>query len=434
MKFGKLYKSAQHDAWVDYYIDYKGLKKVLKLAYDSQGSTTAFHEELWNQISQVNSFFCETEHRLLQQLPAALASAASAESASLFAAVLALHRFVVLNYVAVLKIVKKHDKAAERAGQPAIRRAVVEHIFSLAFIMSFEYSYLFRETWCALATADTTIAHAFSATSVLGSVLGGAASQGEAPSSGTSATAPTDGRGRSASESGTSVGLSFSSMRSLATLKGASTVTHRSVTSSPSSSSAVDATSYSDRRATDARLLPCTTITEIEIERLLGLGASAEQYFPKAVSAGEWLDGSNTAQPTQREPSPHNVHASASSPSGSERERSSGRIVVPSRRPAVADDADGCMVTIAPAQAATSNSGASEAASEGFFESAAESVAESAIGSAFGSVLENATDMLLRPRAIVAGRDASLHVYAGGCSPRVSHAIEEPALMFELEA
>eukprot|EP00965_Chrysotila_dentata_P173110 5712570-Pleurochrysis_carterae.AAC.3 len=55
MKFGKLYKSAQHDAWVDYYIDYKGLKKVLKLAYDSQGSTTAFHEELWNQISQASS-------------------------------------------------------------------------------------------------------------------------------------------------------------------------------------------------------------------------------------------------------------------------------------------------------------------------------------------------------------------------------------------
>lgn len=65
--------------------------------------------------------------------------AISADRAAFFKEVSELHAFCVLNYLAVLKIVKKHDKHSQKP----MAQQVIEHIFSQAFYLSLEHSYLY---------------------------------------------------------------------------------------------------------------------------------------------------------------------------------------------------------------------------------------------------------------------------------------------------
>ena len=195
MKFGKRYKAAQQASWI--YIDYKELKTLLKRLGELSGpeldqGELQFRQDLYNEIDQVNAFFLERERELIagmsllsldagsarsaiarsgtaqgatisrsattgnSAVTSASAAAAVAPSATVasgssewrdrfISEVYALQRFVVLNYLAVLKIVKKHDKHfVERSVSNDVR----EHIFGLAFVLSLEHSYLFAE--CAL--------------------------------------------------------------------------------------------------------------------------------------------------------------------------------------------------------------------------------------------------------------------------------------------
>ena len=135
MKFGKRLKAAVVEGWV--YLDYKGLKSCssccrrcpgLQTATERQqrNSSCAQHrqhllgaggltavvrrrEELYNGITQVNVFFLDMERRLLAELQSS-STDDDAGSAELYGQVSDLRSAVILNYLAVLKIAKKHDK------------------------------------------------------------------------------------------------------------------------------------------------------------------------------------------------------------------------------------------------------------------------------------------------------------------------------------
>lgn len=109
MKFGKLFKEKQAAGWD--YIDYKRLKQLLK-----EGTSAAFQKELWDEIATVNAAFLEEERNLMSQL--SVHTAGERESSRFFDEVRQLYRSGVLNYIACLKIVKKHDK---RPGVEALR-------------------------------------------------------------------------------------------------------------------------------------------------------------------------------------------------------------------------------------------------------------------------------------------------------------------------
>lgn len=111
---------------------------------------------MYNGISLLNAHFLEKEGELLRQLAIHSAAAQNehADQAKLerstpcdpatdafFAEVASLYAYVILNYLALLKILKKHDKHSA-----PIRKLVLEHIFQQAFYLSLEHSYLFSES------------------------------------------------------------------------------------------------------------------------------------------------------------------------------------------------------------------------------------------------------------------------------------------------
>jgi hypothetical protein len=102
-----------------------------------------FAQELNNGITAVNAFFVEKERQMVSALSlhddTCASSSSTEERASFFKEVSELHAFCVLNYLAVLKIVKKHDKYSQKL----VRQRVVEQIFSQAFYLSLEHSYLY---------------------------------------------------------------------------------------------------------------------------------------------------------------------------------------------------------------------------------------------------------------------------------------------------
>ena len=77
-----------------------------------------FLQELADSITSVNAFFVDKERELLEQL--------TTSEADLFGDISALYGFCVLNYLAALKIVKKHDKhstgpVVEQVRVPSVR-------------------------------------------------------------------------------------------------------------------------------------------------------------------------------------------------------------------------------------------------------------------------------------------------------------------------
>ena len=149
MKFGKRFKAAQREGWS--YLDYKSLKQSVKLIYsqpdpnstERRAHEAAFLQEVFNGIGHLNAFFLEKERVLLSQLALhTTGEGLSEDSQTYFGEVSSLHAWVVLNYLALLKIIKKHDK---QPGCPPVRKAVVQHIFEQSFYLSLEHSYLFSE-------------------------------------------------------------------------------------------------------------------------------------------------------------------------------------------------------------------------------------------------------------------------------------------------
>jgi len=156
MKFGKRFKAAQRDGWV--YLDYKGLKQLVnelaRLPHHELSRADAearFLEEVLNGVSLLNAFFLEKEQDLLMQLSAhatvfesdAINGEHKEHAKQFFFEVSSLYAFVILNYLALLKILKKHDKHALQKQQ--ICSPMRDHIFQQAFYLSLEHSYLFSE-------------------------------------------------------------------------------------------------------------------------------------------------------------------------------------------------------------------------------------------------------------------------------------------------
>eukprot|EP00908_Phaeocystis_cordata_P022783 Transcript_5194.p1 GENE.Transcript_5194~~Transcript_5194.p1 ORF type:complete len:347 (+),score=138.43 Transcript_5194:164-1204(+) len=144
MKFGKHLKASATAGWV--YLDYKALKKLLKQLQalpessdQREGAERRFMEELWNGIAQVNAFFVDKERSLLAELQNSADDDAS--RAELYGQVSDLRSHVILNYLAVLKIAKKHDKHSVNP----LRAKAIDHMSGLAFYLSLEHSYLFAE-------------------------------------------------------------------------------------------------------------------------------------------------------------------------------------------------------------------------------------------------------------------------------------------------
>ena len=179
MKFGKRFLKAQRPDWT--YLDYKALKQLLKLLFvpSSNHSLAAeFETELLHGVESVNAFFVAKERELLSALPPHVDLSGSEQQAAAddyFREVCELYGYVILNYLAVLKIVKKHEKhvsalaqqqrqqqqqpfgyvsAQHRRPQP-LRGAVLDVLFSQAFYLSLEHSFLFDSCKQYLQDRDT---------------------------------------------------------------------------------------------------------------------------------------------------------------------------------------------------------------------------------------------------------------------------------------
>lgn len=158
MKFGEMLRSRRREGWR--YVNYEELKSRIKANTDpkapaGEGSAVwsrMFKTFLVAEISAVNSFFLGMESILKMQANKASAStpARRAELARLMADLCA---YVVLNYLAVLKIVKKHDKYAARA--PPLSEEIKTVLFTTDFFLSLQRSDLLvtmRNAMCALGT------------------------------------------------------------------------------------------------------------------------------------------------------------------------------------------------------------------------------------------------------------------------------------------
>ena len=87
MKFGKYFKSQQIIEWQDYYIDYKLLKKIINTE-----KTNEFEAVLDDNLKKLNWFFNQFSNDFkLNNIDK-------------------IQKFLVLNYMAIFKSIKKHDK------------------------------------------------------------------------------------------------------------------------------------------------------------------------------------------------------------------------------------------------------------------------------------------------------------------------------------
>jgi len=107
MKFGKILRDNAINGWT--YINYRGLKDIILclLQESNSGSSTAgstwFEKALMNDILDVNSFF-ESIKKLV------ISESKINKNYPLYQKLKELHKYAVINYLAVLKILKKHDK------------------------------------------------------------------------------------------------------------------------------------------------------------------------------------------------------------------------------------------------------------------------------------------------------------------------------------
>ena len=132
VKFGRRLASEAFPSWAEHYIDYRALKKLVYVAKEdgAKDDEEAFLRALRGEIQKSNAFYADKENRLKEQLDALEVTIrsehASDDEATLRRAKRALVRefypelselreFVVLNYTAVVKAVKKFNKNCNRS-------------------------------------------------------------------------------------------------------------------------------------------------------------------------------------------------------------------------------------------------------------------------------------------------------------------------------
>ena len=125
MKFGKRLQAEAERRWLAHYLDYKTLKHAIYSdvsARDASGSN--FEHTLRTELAKVASFYSAREDQLEAALNAALEEANSSEEAAAKVTALRselqdLRKYVVLNYIAVVKAVKKRNRHLRVACGPS---------------------------------------------------------------------------------------------------------------------------------------------------------------------------------------------------------------------------------------------------------------------------------------------------------------------------
>lgn len=120
MKFGKRLETEAERCWMDRYIDYKGLKKAIKadlLAEDAE--TTRFKQSLWRELQKVGAFYEGQEGRVQHMLKHHDACRSKENIKKVKQEVNLLRKFVMLNYIAVVKAVKKRNRHVKNISNAA---------------------------------------------------------------------------------------------------------------------------------------------------------------------------------------------------------------------------------------------------------------------------------------------------------------------------
>ncbi|DBA05277.1 TPA: hypothetical protein N0F65_007439 [Lagenidium giganteum] len=148
MKFGKRMRSLASKAWEAHYVDYKQLKRVIKVLTDEQNAPAheleaAFRSALQHEIAKVNAAHETILNELALHeltalsdslgqrwvLPPAKARTLLVEAVEISHKIDAFRRFVVLNSLAIVKITKKFDKSTGLE----LKTQVIEELKSQSF-------------------------------------------------------------------------------------------------------------------------------------------------------------------------------------------------------------------------------------------------------------------------------------------------------------
>mmetsp|Transcript_24060 Transcript_24060/g.44971 ORF Transcript_24060/g.44971 Transcript_24060/m.44971 type:complete len:438 (-) Transcript_24060:290-1603(-) len=114
MKFGKTLKKYSRPGWR--YLNYKFLKQVIRLIHpESNWADDHFRKTLLEEVHAVNKFFIEREAKLMQITALYRQNKRDDPEAiqDLCKRTEALREYMIINYIAVLKILKKHDKVSK---------------------------------------------------------------------------------------------------------------------------------------------------------------------------------------------------------------------------------------------------------------------------------------------------------------------------------
>jgi len=139
MKFGKRLQAEAERRWLGHYVDYKALKHAIYADVSAKDPTgSAFNHMLRQELAKVNSFFTARENELDAAVTAALGTTAHPDAAAAVAALRPelqdLRKYVVLNYIAVVKAVKKRNRHLRAALPGAVSMRAVS-------ILAAEYFY-----------------------------------------------------------------------------------------------------------------------------------------------------------------------------------------------------------------------------------------------------------------------------------------------------
>ena len=128
VKFGRRLDSESRAAWAGRYIDYRALKRLVYEAREEEARAGAFLTTLREEIAKANDFYAMTERTLREKLDGiegdirndvedavALRKAKKALLRDIYPELSELREFVVLNYTAVVKAVKKFNKNCNKS-------------------------------------------------------------------------------------------------------------------------------------------------------------------------------------------------------------------------------------------------------------------------------------------------------------------------------
>ncbi|GAB5367920.1 hypothetical protein AAMO2058_001273500 [Amorphochlora amoebiformis] len=143
MKFGKTLKKHSLPGWR--YINYKFLKQVIRLIHPSRSdwAETHFRKMLFEEIAVVNQFFLGREQKLKDLTKVYQAGVRNASAyKQLCSKTKELREYMIINYIAVLKIVKKYDKSSPNQ----LREDILKFLLEQPFYKALKTSMLLTQT------------------------------------------------------------------------------------------------------------------------------------------------------------------------------------------------------------------------------------------------------------------------------------------------